>query len=292
MNLTRRIYRDPNSDAGGGAAAAAAAGAGTGAGAGEGGAGAGAGAATPNYLTKEDFGAFQDRLGSQLGSLSQKFDGHMADYSRRFAPNPPAGGESDKAPVLESYPGTPEGIQKFLSDHAKFHAGAAIAAHQTASDKKNKEQAFKAKRQTSVQDHVKRMGEARGRYKDFDQVVNNANFSLPDGTNGQPDVLGSVLESEFSGELHYHFASPAGQGDLFKLINAFNQSESAGARALGKLEARFERESEERKRTQRQARSAATGNAGGDAEGGEAGDDAKFEDMARSSWGLKGKKKE
>jgi len=285
MNFSLSRYRllDPNSDGGGGGGAGAdGSGAGGAAGAGAGAGAAGTGTPAPQYVPKADF----DRLAQSFSGMSQKFDGFHADYSRRFAPAGGGDNQPEQEPQIEGYESTQAGMQKYIADLNKFHTKQNWTEHEASAKKSQADLLARSKRQASIGEHVKRMGEARVRYKDFDQVVNNAPFSLPDGSNGQPDILGAVLDSEHSGDLQYYLSSPGGQGDLFKLAHAFSQSEGAGSRILGRLEARFEREASERKKNLRQASGAPTADAGGEHDGG--GDnESKYEDLARSAWGLK-----
>lgn len=217
FSLSRYRLLDPNTDGGGGG----------GAGAGDGG-GAPGGSPASTPASKAEL----ENLSQSIRGLSQKFDGHLSDYSRRFAPANAGSDNADKGPeqepTLERYENTQQGITKYLADFNKFHTKKNWTEHTSAAERANKANAAKAARQTSIGAHVKRMGEAMKRYPDFEGVIQNAAIPLPDGANGAPDVLGAVLESEFSADLHYHLSK--NPGDLYRLVNAFNQSERAGAR--------------------------------------------------------------
>lgn len=242
----------------------------------------GQGSSSGDYVSKSDFDSFRQ----QVGGFSQKFDGFVNDYRKSNSPKETSDADEipSNEPTLSSYDNNDAGINKYLRDLTRFHAGNIVSKSSAASEKARSEQASKAKRQSSYGEHVKRMGEAMSRYKDFDQVVNNAPMALPDGSNGQPDILGDVLDSDHSADLQYHLSRNT--GDLYKLINAYNQSDKQGTRFLGQLEAKFGRDAEERKQTLRQTRGFATANAGGDSEGGGGGDDEKHIKMARMAFGL------
>lgn len=274
----RKLNRDPglNEGAGGGGAAA-----------GEGGASAtggtpaaGAGSAgTPAAAPQRDYGRDIDSIRSEFSNFGKKFDSFHTDYQSKFG-----GGEKKPAgntePKLSDYPNTQEGVLQFMDARSRFNARQEFTGLQKEGETKQAEQAAKAKRSANIQAHVGRIGEAMTRYKDFDQVVNNAAMALPE------NVLDDVLESTFSADLQYHLSKNA--GDLYKVVNAYNQSERAGARMLGALEFRFEQEAAARKAAAKKTRFGATETVDGEA-GGNASEDEESESIARESFKLKKK---
>lgn len=284
MNL-RLHLRNLSPDAGNGGGGDGGAG-GSGSGGGDGGAGSGDGSSgSGDTVSRADF----DNLSRSYSGLSSKFEGMHKDYESRFAPRSSEGDAPlTREPKLEEYESNQAGVTKYIKDLTKFNTKQNWDQHQTESQKTQAAQAGKAKRQSSLDGHVKRMSEAMTRYKDFDSVVNNAPGLLPDGTNGQPDVLGDVLESDHSADLQYHLSK--NPGDYWRLLNAYNQSERQGARFLGALEARFANDAQVRKQNLRQARGSAMADAGGEYEGGGENDDGRFEKLARESFGIRKKK--
>ena len=257
-----------------------------GGGSGNGGGGSGA-SGGGDFVPRADF----DKLSQSYSGLSSKFEGMHKDYESRFAPRSSEGEAAlTREPKLEDYEGNQAGVTKYIKDLTKYNTKQNWDEHQTASQKAQAAQAGKAKRQSSLDGHVKRMSEAMTRYKDFDSVVNNAPGLLPDGTNGQPDVLADVLESEHSADLQYHLSK--NPGDYWRLLNAYNQSERQGARFLGALEARFANDAQVRKQNLRQARGSAMADAGGEFEGGGENDDSRFDKLAKESFGIGRRKKE
>jgi hypothetical protein len=266
----RQINRDPEIPDGG---------AGSGGGAGEG-AAAGSGAAPAQSTPARDYGRDIDTVRSQFGEFTKRFDSFHSDYQSKFGggEKKPAGGSE---PKLSDFPNTQDGVLQFMDARAKHIARQEYTGLQKEGEAKQAEQATKAKRSANIQAHVGRIPEAVARYKDFDQVVNNAAMALPE------NVLDDVLESNFSADLQYHLSKNA--GDLYKIVNAYNQSERAGSRMLGALEFRFEQESAARKAALKKTRFNPTETVDGEA-GGAGGEEAENEDIARSSFKL-GKKK-
>lgn len=284
MNL-RLHLRNLSPDAGNGGGGD---GGGDGGGGGSGNDGGGSGASGGgDFVPRADF----DKLSQSYSGLSSKFEGMHKDYESRFAPRSSEGEAAlTREPKLEDYGANQAGVTKYIKDLTKFNTKQNWDEHQTASQKAQAAQAGKAKRQSSLDGHVKRMSEAMTRYKDFDSVVNNAPGLLPDGTNGQPDVLADVLESDHSADLQYHLSK--NPGDYWRLLNAYNQSERQGARFLGALEARFANDAQVRKQNLRQARGSAMADAGGEFEGGGETDENQYDKLAKESFGIGRKKKE
>ncbi len=228
-----------------------------------------------------DYGRDIDSLRGTIGEFGKKFDSFHSDYQSKFG-----GGsqkqDSNKEPVLSDFPNTQEGVLKFIDARADYKAGQRYETLQNENKKSQSAEAAKAKRSANLQSHVGRISEAMTRYKDFDAIINNAAMQLPE------NVVDDVIESPFSADLHYHLSKNA--GDLYKIVNAYNQSERAGAKMLGALEHKFEMEAAARKAAAKKTRFGATETVDSEV-GGNAGEDEENESIARESFGLKKKTK-
>lgn len=291
MNLklcALRLNRSPDAGdiAGGGGGAAGGEGAGAGAGgsaAGAAGAGAAGGAqGGAGAPPARDYGRDIDSMRSEFTGFGRKFDSFFNDYQSKFGGGTQTKPNTSKEPTLEDFNNgaTQKDVLAFMDARAKFVARQEYNSLQEEGKKTQSAQDAKAKRSTNIQAHVGRIGEAISRYKDFDQVVNNAAMQLPEA------VLDDVLESSFSADLQYHLSKNA--GDLYKIVNTYNQSERQGAKMLGALEHRFELEAATRKAALKKTRFGATEEI--EAEAGGQGEDEESENIARTSFKLKPKK--
>lgn len=272
----RLIYRNPDiPDPTGGGTVGGSDGA---AGSAAGGIAAGSGAASA--APARDYGRDIDSIRGQIGEFGKKFDSFLTEYQSKFGQPKQT---ENREPKLEDFNGgkTQQDVLAFIDARAKHLARSEFNSLQEENKKSQSASDAKAKRSANVQAHVGRIGEAMSRYKDFDQVVNNAAMQLPD------TILDDVLESNHSADLQYHLSKNA--GDLYKLVNAYNQSERAGAKMLGALEAKFEREAAERKAALKKTRFDATANVESEV-GGNGGDDEENESIARESYKLKKRK--
>ena len=281
-NLYRNLQRDPGIPDGG-------QGGGDGAG-GNGDSGAGSGAsgntgAAAGGAPARDYGRDIDSIRSELGGFkhfTQKFDDFHKDYQTRFG-RQESRQDTNREPTPADFNGlkTQEDVLKFIDARSAYQADQRYESRRKAEKETESTSAAKARRSTNLQAHVGRMSEAMTRYKDFDTVINNAAMSnLPE------NITDDILESSHSADLQYHLSK--NPGELYKVVNAYNTSERAGARMLGALEHKFEIDAATRKAALKKTRFSVTETVDSDI-GGNASEEAENEDIARSSFKLKKK---
>lgn len=230
---------------------------------------------TPSYVGKGDFDSFRTENESFRNEVSprlQKIDEFLSRFqndnrNQNAAPSEPKLGSQE-------YPNTPVGIQKWIKASAKFEADRLYEERSNKDRTSKSEQETQAKYATVVQDHVKRIGEASSRYKDWDAVVKN--IDLPG------NLAAQIMDSDHSADIQYLINRD--KGEYFKLLNA--QREGKADRVIGRLEQRFESESAARKQADKQTRHQTTIDDGMEA-GGNVSREQEFEDMARKHYGLK-----
>lgn len=236
------------------------------------------------YVSKADF----DSLASRNQEWEGKFNGLQDRLSSVFGGSREQ--EPAKAPSREDfirrYGNNPEAVEKWIDARSQWIADSRYQELTKNQQKVQSEQQQKAARQTNLSAHVKRIGEASSTYKDWDNVVSQADLNLPDGTNNTPDVFNAVIESEHSAGLTYLLAK--NPGEKFKLLNAFYQGERQGNRYLGMLEARIESEASARKAAAKKGRFQPTATNDVDANGNPNEAD-EFDTIARNALGIKPK---
>jgi hypothetical protein len=258
-----RIYRDPNSDPAQGTIPDPTL-------------GAGGGDGTPAAPAR-DFGRDIDSIRGEFGGFQKDFKSFLSDFNTRFAP-PKSSSEDTEPKWNPNF--TQEQALKYVDDRSKWNARQEYQGLRKADEDKASTQATAARRSANLQEHIGRMSDARGRYKDYDAVIVNAAMTLP------PAIQDDVMDSDVSGDLHYQLSK--NQGDLYKLLSAYQQSERKGARVLGEMEANIRSGLAARKALEKKTRFEPTGKIDSDAQGAES-EENESVDIARSSFGLKKK---
>ena len=232
--------------------------------------------------SQRDYGRDIESIRGEFGGFKSEFQKFTQDFSSRF-PAPQNKNQDEPEPKFPEN-GDAAAVRRWVAEHSAWNGKRAARDEfgrlKTEQEQTNKTQTENAKWSSDLQAHIGRMGEARGRYKDFDTVIASASMTLP------KNIQAEVMDSDVSADLHYMLSK--NQGDLYKVLNAYNTSPSKGARVLGELETRIRMDNASRAAAEKKAKFGATGRVETDSQGSES-EEQEFENIARERFGLKKK---
>ena len=180
-------------------------------------------------------GGFQkkiDKLSAKAQALEQEKE-YWREQALRTQKTP-----QEKKPEAEAKAAGKPDASKFENhdEYVEALADWKVEQRLLAEKQKTREEALKEEFRTKSQTHLERVEKFSGEHDDFDEVVESVNHIPISGP-----VQDVILNSEFGPELMYELAkNPTEYARICKL------SPAAAGVALGKIEARFQKPSEEK----------------------------------------------